>query len=244
MKNGVLSYASDASHPATGKPGVRTASRVEQLVGRALSDRQDATLKEIRRLMEAGYAVMRETGQLEPRVSEIVRAAGLSNQAFYRHFKSKDELLLAILDDGQRTLVGYLQHRMQGVAGPLEAVRRWLEGVLVQAVHPRAARATRPFVIHRARLAERFPEEVRRTNRLLVEPLAAALAEAVAAGLVPDGDAERDADALYHLAMGWMQLKLVEGGDPTAEDAAHVADFGMRGLFGRASSSAGDSRGA
>jgi AcrR family transcriptional regulator len=207
-------------------------TRIDAVVDRALSERHESYQREVRRLMDAGYAVMRETGQLEPRVSEIVRASGLSNQAFYRHFKSKDELLLAILDDGQRTLVGYLQHRMHGAAGPLEAVRRWIEGVLAQAVHPRAARATRPFVIHRARLAERFPEEVRRTNRLLVEPLVDALAEAVARGLAPDADPERDADVLYHLAMGWMQLKLVEGGDPTAEDAAHVVDFAMRGLLG------------
>jgi hypothetical protein len=88
-------------------------------------------------------------------------------------------------------------------------------------------------VIHRARLAERFPEEVRRINRLLVEPLVDALADAVSQELVPGGNPERDADALYHLAMGWMQLKLVEGGDPTAEDAAHIVDFAMRGLLGR-----------
>jgi AcrR family transcriptional regulator len=184
---------------------------------------------------------MRETGQLEPRVSQIVRAAGLSNQAFYRHFRSKDELLLAILDDGQRTLVGYLEHRMRGAPRPIEKIRRWIEGVLAQAVHPRAARATRPFVIHRARLAERFPEAVRRTNRLLLEPLVRALSDAAAEGVLPGADPERDADVLYHLAMGWMQLKLVEAGEPTAADARHVVDFAMRGLL---RADAGDGRAA
>jgi len=225
------------------QPAEAEPSHAEEMVGRALAGRRDAYRREVRRLMDAGYGVMRETGQLEPRVSEIVRAAGLSNQAFYRHFKSKDELLLAILDDGQRTLVGYLQHRMQGASDPLEAVRRWIEGVLVQAVHPRAARATRPFVMHRARLAERFPEQVRRINRLLVEPLQAALAAAGERGLLPAGDPDRDADVLYHLAMGWMQLKLVEAGEASAEDAAHVVAFAMRGLLGRADGAPAGERG-
>ena len=63
------------------------------------------------------YAVMRRTGDLDPRVTDIVREAGLSNQAFYRHFRSKDELLVAVLADGQRRLVETLRQHMDKV-GP------------------------------------------------------------------------------------------------------------------------------
>ena len=35
------------------------------------------------------------------RVSDIVAAAGLSNDAFYRHFPSKDALVAALVEDGR-----------------------------------------------------------------------------------------------------------------------------------------------
>src|SRR2546428_1608 len=45
---------------------------------------------EVRRLLDAGLDVMRACGTASrPRVSDIVAAAGLSNDAFYRHFASK-----------------------------------------------------------------------------------------------------------------------------------------------------------
>ncbi len=81
----------------------------EQAASRAVAGRLEAYADEIRRLVDATYAVMRRTGSLDPRVGDIVQTAGLSNQAFYRHFRGKDELLLAVLDDGRRRLVGYLE---------------------------------------------------------------------------------------------------------------------------------------
>ena len=43
------------------------------------------------------FVVMRREGNIDPQVRAIVQEAGLSNQAFYRHFASKDALLLAVL---------------------------------------------------------------------------------------------------------------------------------------------------
>ena len=209
---------------------VSSPSREQQTVERGLQARQAAYREEVRRLMEAGLQAMRETGRIDPRVSEIVRAAGLSNQAFYRHFRSKDELLLAILDDGQRSLVAYLEHRMARARDPLARIRSWIDGVLAQALDPEAASATRPFAVHSARLAERFPEDTARSHGMLKEPLVRAVAEARQAGALPEADPERDADAIYHLAMGWMQRQLVSGATPSRDDADHLCSFAMRGL--------------
>ncbi|HEV2309163.1 MAG TPA: TetR/AcrR family transcriptional regulator, partial [Acidimicrobiia bacterium] len=55
---------------------------VERAVAaRTLEDRAAAYADEVRRLLEAAYTVMRRTGSLDPRVSDIVATAGLSNQA-------------------------------------------------------------------------------------------------------------------------------------------------------------------
>src|SRR5438093_10793479 len=91
---------------------VQNAVPAGSLALRSLAERHDAYVEEVQRLVRAAMAVMCRRGTLDPRVSEIVAEAGLSNQAFYRHFRAKDELLLAVLDDGLRQLVTYLEHRM------------------------------------------------------------------------------------------------------------------------------------
>ena len=96
-----------------------------------------------------------------------MKAAGLSNQAFYRHFRSKHELLVAVLDEGTRILAGYLEHRMDGASTPLGRVREWLRGILAQALDTDAARATRPFALAPGRLAHAFPESVARSEERL-----------------------------------------------------------------------------
>jgi AcrR family transcriptional regulator len=72
-----------------------------------------------------------------------IRRAGLSNNSFYRHVRSKDDLVLAILDDGRRTLLGYLEHLMAEEATGEGKAWRWIEGMMAQAVDPDAASATR-----------------------------------------------------------------------------------------------------
>jgi AcrR family transcriptional regulator len=200
-------------------------------VERALEGRYATYLEEVSRLVEAGVRVMQRNGDFEPPVNEILREAGLSNQAFYRHFKSKDEFLLAVLDNGVRELVSYLQHRMEGVESATERIRRWIEGLLAQGLNPEAAEATRPFVVPQARLAERFPEEVADSVRQLTVLLAEAIAEGLEVGELSGGDPERDSRAIYDLAMGWLQRSLAEKGVASSEDADHLLSFAMRGLL-------------
>ena len=197
----------------------------ERVASRTLAGRSEAYAEEVRRLIDAAYAVMRRTETLEPRVSDIVREAGLSNQAFYRHFSGKDELLVAILDDGQRQLVTYLGHRMARATTGAARVRAWIEGVMEQARNAAAADNTRPFAINSARLADRFPDEVARSRELLMRPLREAVAEV-------GGDPQRDADAVYQLVIGCMDDALVARRRPSKEDVQHLDRFVLGGLRG------------
>lgn len=217
--------------PSQSLPSVATRS-----VDRALEGRRAAYADEVQRLVQAGFAVIRDTGRLEPTVGEIVRAAGLSNKAFYRHFRSKDELLLAVLDDGIRQLCGYLRHRMASVDTPLGRVRAWLDGTLEQALDRASAAATRPFALSRARLSDLFAAEVAESERQLTAMLEAAIREAAASGALGaparGRRPERDAEIVYGLAMGWLERKLGEPQPPQREDAQRLVDFCVRGLGG------------
>jgi len=199
-------------------------------VERGLAARRAAAAAEVERLVAASLALVERTGRLEPRVSEIVREAGLSNQAFYRHFRSKHELLVAVLDQGVEILAGYLAHRMERADSPAGRVREWLRGILAQALEPKGADATRPFVLSRGRLAEAFPAEVAASERRVTELLHEPLAAGAASGELRAGDPERDAEALYWLAMGFVQAQLVREGGASAQDAEALEAFALAGV--------------
>ena len=205
-------------------------SLARRSVERALEPRRAAYADEVRRLVEASFRLIRESGQLEAPVSEIVRAAGLSNHAFYKHFRSKDELLVTLLDDGMRQLSSYLRHRMEGASSPEQRIRRWIAGMCEQALNPRAAAATRPFALSRARLAERFPAEVAKSERRLTALLRDAIEAATATGALAPTDAARESETLYDLAMGWMQRMLAQPEPPDRSAAEHLVEFAMHGL--------------
>lgn len=202
-------------------------SLAERAVERTLAGRQSAYADEVRRLIDAGIAVMQRTGGDSPRVSDIVDQAGLSNQAFYRHFRSKDELLAAILDDGLRTLMAYLEHQMAKDAAPDRRIARWIEGIMAQATDPKAAEATRAVTLNSARLAEEFAAETRRSHELLRGLLVEPLAES------GSGDPERDARAIYQLVLATMHDHLWRRQPPRKADVAHLVAFCHNGITRR-----------
>ena len=126
-----------------GPPGWNRIPGVENLVStladRSLADRHETYAAEIRTLLDAALTVMRRDETIDPRVSDIVRTAGLCNQAFYRHFRGKDELLVALLDDGRQRLLATIERRMARADTPADQVRAWIEAVLAQARDPEAA---------------------------------------------------------------------------------------------------------
>jgi AcrR family transcriptional regulator len=143
----------------------------EALADKAVAGRRESYVDEVRRLIDAAFEVMQRTGDIDPSVRDIVRTAGLSNQAFYRHFASKDALLLAVLADGQRQLLDTLRRRVEAKSDPHDQLRAWIDGVMAQARNQPAADATRPFAINGARLADRFPTDLARGRDDLIDTL-------------------------------------------------------------------------
>jgi AcrR family transcriptional regulator len=185
----------------------------------------------VQRLVEAAFALIERSGSLEPRVGDILRQAGLSNQAFYRHFPSKRALLVAVLDEGIRRLASYLAHRMASATTPSAQIREWMRGMLEQALSPGAAAGTRPFALARGRLAESYPAEVAASEARLTALLRDAIRAGREAGELPEADPERDAETLYHQAMGWLQARLCEKQPPQRADAERLIEFALHGLL-------------
>jgi AcrR family transcriptional regulator len=225
MKN--ASFNTQNADPVENPSG----SVAERAVDRALSERRSVYQDEVRRLVQAAFALIERKGELEPRVGDIVREAGLSNQAFYRHFPTKHALLVAVLDEGIRMLAGYVAHRMAAVSSPTAQVREWLRGMLEQALSPQAAAATRPFASARTRLARAYPREVASSEAQLTALLRDAIRAGVTSGELPHADPERDAEMLYHQVMSWLEARLADPRPPEREAAERLVEFALHGLL-------------
>lgn len=203
-----------------------TESLARRSVERSLVERQASYEEEIRDIVDATYRVIEQSGSLEPTLRDILRESSLSTQAFYKHFRSKDELLLLLLDDGRRRLLGYLEHRMQKVSTPAARIRAWIEGVLAQAANPAAASRTRPFLANRDRLAEHFPAEQQASMDLLVELLAEAIA-GLPGRKADKGGARSDAEAIYDVTFGALHRYLTHDKRPSPSEVDHLVRFGL-----------------
>lgn len=207
-----------------------TDALARRAVDRTVAERQSEYAREMQRIVDATYRLIARTGNVDPSLRDILRETRLSTQAFYRFFQSKDELLLLLLDDGRRRLLGYLEHRV-GKATTAEArVRAWIEGVLAQAADRDAASRTRPFVANQDRLAEAFPAEQQASVDLLVDQLAAALAGLAGGtrGGARQVEVRRDAELVYQMVFGILRRHLIERSAPSAAEVDHVVRFVLR----------------
>jgi AcrR family transcriptional regulator len=173
---------------------------------------------EVRRLLDAALAVMRQCGTTSrPRVADIVAAAGLSNEAFYRHFPSKDALVATLLEDGSVRLRSYLEHQMAKEQGPEGQVRCWVEGVLSQADEDIAA--TTLAVIWNGSAGQG-----QASDRHFASAAVGVLLHAPFAAL-GSSDPELDAALAAHATFGKLTDYLWHGAQPTPAEIDHIVDF-------------------
>jgi AcrR family transcriptional regulator len=163
---------------------------------------------------------MRRSGTTKsPRVSDIVDAAGLSRDTFYRHFASKEDLVAAIVDAGEQRLLGYLRHQMEKESDPALKLRRWIEGILSQATNSEVAHSTRAVIWNGGRVGDRSRPGLTTSYR--------SLADLIVDPVVDLGslDAERDSVVIAHATMGLMREFLWRSEEPTEDDVAHLVRF-------------------
>jgi AcrR family transcriptional regulator len=183
---------------------------------RTLDRRGTDYADEVRRLLDAGLTVMQQCGtESRPRVADIVAAAGLSNDAFYRHFPSKDALVAAILEDGNERLGAYVAHQMAKATTPEGRVRRWVECVMSQADGDIAA-TTRAVVWNASGPLAGVPAAS-------TDPVATPLVEPLAE--LGSTDPALDAALLAQAMFGRLRAHLFAGTSPSAAEIDHLVGF-------------------
>ncbi|MGQ9574352.1 MAG: TetR/AcrR family transcriptional regulator [Thermoguttaceae bacterium] len=91
-----------------------------------MSDRKLDSQVRRRQIAEAALRLVADRGLGRLSVAAVARRVGLVPSGIYRHFKSKDEILLAVLDRIESRLMGNVQAASQEGSDPLERLRRLL----------------------------------------------------------------------------------------------------------------------
>ncbi|WP_194829870.1 TetR/AcrR family transcriptional regulator [Nocardia sp. XZ_19_231] len=188
---------------------------------RRAGNRQAAAEDEVRRMLDAGLALMSADPTAEPRVAQIVTRAKVSNDAFYRAFRGKDDLMAAIADDGARRLLDQLRQRCAERSGAIERIRGCVDTVFWQAIDPEVAATTRAVLRHTSRGAMSQSGGVRLRAQiadLLTGPL----------GELGSADPARDALVASCAMFATMEQFLWSESIPSAADAEHLLQWIVR----------------
>jgi AcrR family transcriptional regulator len=175
---------------------------------------------ERRHLLAAGWTVLRRNGYGDAGVAEILAEAKLGTRAFYRHFASKDELLVEVFRTNARVTEQQVAARVAAGATPADAVLAWIDAVLDLGYDPRQAEMAKMFA------SPIFTEAGEDVIAGLRRPLHDALLAGAASGELVGGDPETDAATIHSIV--WTRFVDALSGSPAltrAEARRHVERF-------------------
>lgn len=182
------------------------------------------------RIIDATYECLLEPHEGPVPVAAILARAGVSSRAFYRHFESKDELFLAMLQNLTAALSGWLDDIARGPGTPAEQLRAWIGQMFALATEPLVSSYLAVMESDEMRSAKGYPyvRELARTDR--ERSLAEILRRGVQDGSFPLAEPEVDAVAINALVS--RQLTVPVPVDPASVDIAErrVLGFAMRAL--------------
>ena len=179
-----------------------------------------ATDDRAERLVTAARELANETGNSAFTVAQVSARAGLSLKSFYRCFRGKDELLIALLEDDSRLGASIINDRLRDADNPL---RTYVDELFTLAATPDAAGYAAILVREHRRLSEQHRDEVQRA----LEPLTSMLAD-----LLDTSDPKRDAATMFGVLLSGIHEIIVQRVD-AAELADYVYGFCTRGVNAR-----------
>jgi AcrR family transcriptional regulator len=184
-------------------------------------------------LVQAGMAVLRRSTAILT-VADVLEEAGLSTRAFYRHFQSKDELILAVYQHDNRRTIERLRARIATATSTVDALQKWVEVALGLGFAPRHARHTVTLWREGGRLWAQYPGEYNAIVEGLVEPLADVLERGRQEGVFPLADPHLDALSVHAVVWRLIERKLAgDGSLDLASASAYVMRFCLPALTGR-----------
>lgn len=166
-------------------------------------------------ILTAALELINETDDFT--VKQLAERAGVALQTFYRHFGTKDELLLAMMEENIGRGTSTMITAVSAIEDPVERLHQLVSRPILQDYDETAKRRLRWSARERQRLSQVFPQAVDAVHQPFRSAVEAAIEDAVEAGMARSPDPSIDAYVIQHLVLNMVHL--VHGGgiehDPT-----------------------------
>ncbi|WP_024447354.1 TetR/AcrR family transcriptional regulator [Mycolicibacterium iranicum] len=204
------------------------------MAAKSQSNAPAATVSESRahRFMRSALDILGETGRTDFTVLEVVERSKTSLRAFYQHFATKDELLLALVE---RIMADATERwRAETAAADSgDALRLIIERISAPAESSTQDSINRGLTYYNDHLHETRPKEFAKVLAPLQRLIADILRRGIEDGTFrPDLDVDTDATILMQTVLGALRMRDLgaELNDVPIE-GSHVYTFCLRGLL-------------
>jgi TetR/AcrR family transcriptional regulator len=205
----------------------------ERALDRSLEEPRARSVDRLDRLVGAARDLANESESAAFTVAQVAERAGSSLKSFYRCFASKDELLLALLEDDTSIGASIMQARVDAAGDrPADRLHAYFVGLFEMITLPGALGYAGVLVREHRRLSEEHHEALDAAIDPLVRLLVVEIARASDAGVIDTPDPEADAHAAFTLVLAGIHDVTLGRAEPL-ERADHVWRFVWRGLGGR-----------
>lgn len=157
---------------------------------------------EVVALIDAAHRVQRRRGGFT--VGEVLEESGLGTRAFYRHFASKDELVLAMFEFDAEVFLADMMGALSADRPARQTFEAWLDWYLAVIFEPARAARFMVFSHELGRLALSFPERVNRVMTDVGRPLLIILEAGLADGSFPHCQPRHDARVIGSVIRGFL----------------------------------------
>jgi AcrR family transcriptional regulator len=190
-----------------------------------------ATESRASRFMRSALAILGETGRTDFTVLEVVERSKTSLRAFYQHFATKDELLLALVAKIMADATEHWRTETDRVPSG-EALRLLIERISAPAESSTQDSINRGLTYYNDHLLETRPKEFAKVLAPLHQLVGDILRRGIAEGAFrADLDVDTDAAILMQTVLGALRLRDLGAqlnGVPIEGD--HVHTFCLRGI--------------
>ncbi|MCV7205610.1 TetR/AcrR family transcriptional regulator [Mycolicibacterium peregrinum] len=141
-------------------------------------------------------------------IEKILHAAGVNRRIFYRHFASKDDLIIAMQEWAGELILVDLQKSVATAQTPAAAVATWIEHYLSIGWQETRFRDALAFMSTEVAGAPGIGAGLEATYARHREVLTAALIEGLADGSLPNARPELDAFAIHAVAVRHLEARI------------------------------------
>lgn len=186
-------------------------------------------------ILRAAFGLIGRSRDEAVSVQQILDSAELSTRAFYRHFRSKDELILTMFRTAADRVAAEMSEVIARADGPAAAVEAWIHRQLAVVYDPKRARQTSVLTSAEARAAVGFDQVDQEAATVRRTMLAEVIRRGKREGAFPLAEQpDEDARAVTSVVGGLIQARLVgDTGPGWAEATLHTTRLFLR-AFGAA----------